>query len=61
VVRSVAEIDAAITDMGRVPGTGLVSPPDALTFPNRRPVVDGVARANLPAVYSYTEFVEDGA
>jgi len=59
-VRTLAEIDGAITAMGKVAGTGLVVGLDSYTFSNSRTVVDAVARENVPAVYFDQRFVEQG-
>ena len=59
-VRSDAEIEAAITALGREPGGGLVVMPDVFTTAHRPPIILAAARNNVPAVYPLSEFVRDG-
>jgi putative tryptophan/tyrosine transport system substrate-binding protein len=59
-VHSDGEIETAITALGREPGGGLVVIPDAFTVTHRAPIILAAARANVPAVYSQSEFVRDG-
>jgi putative ABC transport system substrate-binding protein len=53
-----AEIETAITALGREPGGGLVVP--AFTVARRGPIISAAARNNVPAVYSASEFARDG-
>ena len=55
-----AEIETAITALGREPGGGLVVMPDAFTLGHRVPIISSAARNNIPAVYSASDFVRDG-
>jgi ABC-type uncharacterized transport system substrate-binding protein len=59
-VRSDAEIEAAIIDLGREPGGGLVILPDGFTSGHRAPIILAAARNNLPAVYQQSVFVREG-
>jgi putative ABC transport system substrate-binding protein len=59
-VRSDAEIEAAITALGREPGGGLIVMPDVFTTAHRPPIILAVARNNVPAIYPLSEFVRDG-
>jgi putative ABC transport system substrate-binding protein len=59
-VHSDAEIETAITALGREPGGGLVVVPDAFMFTHRVPLILGAARNNVPAVYSNADFARDG-
>jgi putative ABC transport system substrate-binding protein len=59
-VHSDAEIETAITALGREPGGGLVVIPDAWTTAHRATIILAVARNNLPAVYHTSYFVRDG-
>ena len=58
-VHSDAEIETAITSLGREPGGGLVVPPD-LFLGHRAPIILAAARNNVPAVYWASEFARDG-
>ena len=55
-----AEIETAITALGREPGGGLVDLPDGFTVAYRAPIILAAARNNVPAVYSASDFVRDG-
>jgi putative ABC transport system substrate-binding protein len=56
-VHSDAEIETAITALGREPGGGLVVAPNA-TQPAL--IMSAAARNNVPAVYSLSGFARDG-
>jgi putative ABC transport system substrate-binding protein len=56
-VHSDAEIETAITALGREPGGGLVVPD---TFTHRAPIIAAAARNKVPAVYSQSAYVRDG-
>jgi putative ABC transport system substrate-binding protein len=53
-----AEIEAAITALGREPGGGLVVSPDVFT--HRAAIISAAARNNVPAVYFQAFFARDG-
>jgi putative ABC transport system substrate-binding protein len=59
-VHSDAEIETAITTLGREPGDSLVAMPDVFMFGNRAPIISAAARNNIPAVYWESAFVRDG-
>jgi ABC transporter substrate binding protein len=59
-VHSDAEIEAAIIDLGREPGGGLVVMPDVFMIVHRVPTILAAARNNLPAVYDLSAFTRDG-
>jgi putative ABC transport system substrate-binding protein len=59
-VHSDAEIETAITALGREPGGGLVVNSDAWTFPHRASIISAAARNNVPAVYTQYDFARDG-
>jgi putative tryptophan/tyrosine transport system substrate-binding protein len=59
-VHSDAEIEKAITALGREPGGGLVVMPDTFTIVHRVPIILAAARNNVPAVYSQSDFARDG-
>jgi putative ABC transport system substrate-binding protein len=59
-VHSEAEIETAITALGREPGDGLVVLPDVFTTVHRESIILGAARNNLPAVYWQSPFARDG-
>ena len=60
-VHSDIEIEAAITALGREPGSGFVCLPDGgFTFTHRAPIISAAARNNVPAVYRFSDFVRDG-
>jgi putative ABC transport system substrate-binding protein len=59
-VHSDAEIEAAISALGREPGGGLVVLVDTFMNAHRAPIILAAARNNIPAVYGYSFFVRDG-
>ena len=59
-VHSDVEIETAIIALGREPGGGLVTVPDAWTFAHRATIMLAAARNNVRAVYPLSEFVKYG-
>jgi putative ABC transport system substrate-binding protein len=59
-VHGEAEIETAITALGREPGGGLVVMPDVFTVAHRAPIISAAARDKAPAVYWVSDFVRDG-
>jgi putative ABC transport system substrate-binding protein len=60
-VHSDAEIEEAITALGREPRGGLVVMPDAFTLAHRAPIISAVVRNKVPAVYSQSAFAREGS
>jgi putative ABC transport system substrate-binding protein len=59
-VHSDAEIETAITALGREPAGGLVVMPDVFVGTHRAPIISAAARNNVPAVYGLFFFVRAG-
>ena len=59
-VHNDAEIETAITSLGREPGGGLVVIADIFLLVHRAPIILGAARNNLPAIYQVRAFARDG-
>ena len=59
-VHNNAEIETAITSLGREPGGGLVVPGDLFTLVHRATIILLAAQNNVPAVYFNTGFARDG-
>jgi putative ABC transport system substrate-binding protein len=60
-VHSDAEIETAITALGREPGGGLVVVPNGgFMAGHQAPIISAAARNNVPAVYSSSGFARDG-
>jgi putative ABC transport system substrate-binding protein len=59
-VHSDAQIETAITALGREPGGGLVVMPDVFTTVHRAPIILAAARNNVPAVYADSVIARDG-
>ena len=59
-VHSDAEIEAAVRDIGREPGGGLVVIPELFMYVHRAPIISAAARNNVPAVYAASFFARDG-
>lgn len=54
------DLAAAINNIATAPNGGVVVPSDAFLLILRREIVQAVARARVPAVYGYRDFVEEG-
>jgi putative ABC transport system substrate-binding protein len=59
-VRSVEDLESALTLHGREPGGGLVLPPDSFTNSHRKLIVELTARHRLPTIYERRFFAEEG-
>jgi putative ABC transport system substrate-binding protein len=59
-VHSDVEIEAAIKDLGREPGGGLVATSGTTLAAHRASIISAAARNNVPAVYSASYFARDG-
>jgi putative ABC transport system substrate-binding protein len=60
-VHNEAEIETAITALGREPGGGLVvMGGDIFMIAHRAPIISAAARHNVPAVYAQSDFASDG-
>jgi putative ABC transport system substrate-binding protein len=59
-VQSDAEIETAISTLGREPGGGLVVMSGAFMVAHRAPIILAAARNNVPAVYTLSYFARDG-
>ena len=55
-----AEIEAAITMLGRELGGGLIVPPDGFLSEYRKLIIDLAARYRLPAIYGLLSFAAQG-
>jgi putative ABC transport system substrate-binding protein len=54
------EIEAAIIDLGREPGGGIVVMPDIFTVLHRVSIISAAARNNVPAVAYQFAFAREG-
>jgi ABC-type uncharacterized transport system substrate-binding protein len=59
-VRDTTEIEAAIADLGRDPGVGLIVPPDAFTIVHHKLFIRLANQHRLPAVYAYRTYIAQG-
>jgi putative ABC transport system substrate-binding protein len=59
-VRTPAELTGAFEDIGAARPDAMLVFPDSLTLARRQDIVEFAARARLPAMYGWTEFVEAG-
>jgi putative tryptophan/tyrosine transport system substrate-binding protein len=60
-VRNESEIGAAIADLARKPGGGLIAAPDPFTTTHRMLLMRLAEQYRLPAVYGFRQFVTEGA
>jgi len=58
-VRNTAEIEEAL--LGRQPGGGLIVPPDVFTIVHRETIMRSAEKHRLPVIWSYRQFVAEGA
>ena len=59
-VHNEAEIEMAVTSLGREPGGGLVIMPDSFMLVHRAPIAFLAARSNVPAIYWTSIIARDG-
>jgi putative ABC transport system substrate-binding protein len=59
-VRQTADIEAAIGDLAREPGGGLVVPPDNFSYVHRELIFTLAARHRVPAVYPFRFMAREG-
>jgi putative ABC transport system substrate-binding protein len=59
-IKNSADIEQAITVMGREQGGGLIVLPDAFLFGQRNQIIRLADQHKLPGVYAYRMFVADG-
>jgi putative tryptophan/tyrosine transport system substrate-binding protein len=59
-VRTDAQIEEIIAELGRQPGSGLIATADTFTLVHRAALVSAATRNNLPAVYWIDAYVRDG-
>ena len=60
-VHDLPEIEAAVSAIGRAPGTGLILPPDGFTPAYGRQILSLIGRYGIPTITSNRSFVVDGA
>jgi putative tryptophan/tyrosine transport system substrate-binding protein len=59
-VHEPAEIEAALTMLGREPGGGLILPPDPFTVAHRKLIFDLAARYRVPAISAFRYLSNEG-
>jgi putative tryptophan/tyrosine transport system substrate-binding protein len=59
-VRSDAEIESAMTALGRAPGGGIIVMPDSFTLIHRDVIISLAERYRLPAIYPFRYFATTG-
>jgi putative ABC transport system substrate-binding protein len=60
-IQNVAEIESVITTLAREPHQGLICPSDSFTSTHRKTIIALTAQYRIPAIFSWREFVTDGA
>jgi putative tryptophan/tyrosine transport system substrate-binding protein len=60
-VRDLAEIESVIPALAHEPNRGLICPSDSFTSIHRKSIIALAERHTIPAVFSWREFVTDGA
>jgi putative ABC transport system substrate-binding protein len=56
-----AEIEQAVAKLAKESGSGLLVPPDTYTIVHRSLVISSAAQHRLPAIFTYRQFVREGA
>jgi putative ABC transport system substrate-binding protein len=56
-----ADIEQAVAKLAKEPGGGLLVPPDTFTVVHRDLVISSAAQHRVPAVFTYRQFVREGA
>jgi putative tryptophan/tyrosine transport system substrate-binding protein len=59
-VRSVTDIERAISELGHAPDSGLIVLPDAFTAVHRSTIIAAAASSNVPAIYPFRYMAADG-
>jgi ABC-type uncharacterized transport system substrate-binding protein len=60
-VRNIAEIEAAVAELAREPGSGLVTTADAYILAVRGTILKAANRYRMPVISPYKQFVIEGA
>jgi putative ABC transport system substrate-binding protein len=60
-IRTEADIEQAVAQIAREPGGGLIVPPDTFTVVHRGLIIRTAAQHRVPAIFSYRQFVREGA
>ena len=60
-VRSIAEIDLAVAELGREPGSGLIAAPDPYILTVRGAILKAADQHRLPVISAYKQFVVEGS
>ena len=60
-VHDLTEIENTITAFAREPNRGLICPSDSYTSTHRKAIITLAERHKIPAIFSWREFVTDGA
>jgi len=56
-----ADIEQAVAKLAKEPGSGLLVPPDTFTVVHRDLVISSAAQHRVPAIFTYRQFVREGA
>lgn len=59
-VRTVTDIERAISVIAAQPNGGLIVQPDAFTFDHHKPIIESAARHRVPAVYANRSYAAEG-
>jgi putative ABC transport system substrate-binding protein len=60
-IRTAAEIEEVISQLGGQGGTGVIVAPDPFTSVHRGRIITWTAHHRLPAIYSFRRYVQEGA
>ena len=60
-VRSVAEVELAVAELGREPGSGLIAAADSFVLAMRGAIIKAADEHRLPVISPYRQFVAEGS
>jgi putative ABC transport system substrate-binding protein len=60
-VRSVAEVDSTVAELGRVPGSGLIAAGDIFVLSVRETIRKAADKYRVPVISPYRQFVTEGS
>ena len=60
-VRSVAEVELAVAELGRKPGSGLIASADPFIVVERETILKSAEKHRVPIISAYRQFVAEGA
>jgi putative ABC transport system substrate-binding protein len=60
-VRTVAEVELAVAELGRKPGSGLIAASDIFIVASREAIIKAADKHRVPVISPYRQFVVEGS